>query len=166
MEGTTQCGIARSTKAMTTAQYNAGLLPLCTQALQQSQPEFDSGIRTLPVRICPKHANQSVFKLQLAMHRQRMGEVQAAERTLSLLDKLMGPLVGQALQVEILEQSYGQYAQFALEVDTRQNLYRVRKTMNGQTWTLAQESSLAGILQFIQHSVYLADDDGSMLSNR
>ena len=144
-------------KAMTTAQYNAALLPLCAQALQQSLSECHSETGTLPgtssVRICPKHADCGQFKLQLTMHRQRTGEVQVAARTLSLLDKLMGPLVGQALQVEILEQSYGQYAQFALEIDTRQNLFRVMKTMNGQTWALSQEPTLTGILQFVQQCV-------------
>jgi hypothetical protein len=157
-------------KAMTTALYAAALLPLCTQAIEQSQPVAKAGFDLLrddpPVRVCPKHAEQGQFKLQLTMHRGRDGEVAVAQRALQLLDTLIGPLVGQRLQVEILEHSYGQYAQFALEVDMRQGLYRVMKTMNGQTWALCVEATLAEVLQFVQNCVFREDDDGTRLGER
>lgn len=155
---------------MTTALYAAALLPLCTQAIEQSQPDAKAGFNLLcddpAVRVCPKHAMQGQFKLQLAMHRGRTGEVDIAQRTLHLLDTLVGPLVGKRFQVEILEHSYGQYAQFALEVDTRQELYRVMKTMNGQTWALCTAATLTEVLQFVQDCVFRGDDDSSRLSGR
>lgn len=155
---------------MTTATYNAALLPLCTQAIEQAQPSVTAGFDLLrsepPVRACPKYASQGQFKLQLAMHRGREGEVDMAERTLSLLDTLVGPLVGQRLQVEILEHSYGQYAQFALEVDMRQGLYRVMKSMNNQTWALCTEATLKDVLLFVQRCVFCGDDEGTHLSAR
>lgn len=155
---------------MTTATYNAALLPLCTQAIEQAHPFAATGFDLLraepPVRACPKHASQGQFKLQLTMNRGRAGEVEMAERTLTLLDTLVGPLVGQRLQVEILEHSYGQYAQFALEIDTRQELYRIMKSMNGQTWALCTEATLKEVLLFVQRCVFRSDDGGTHLSTR
>ena len=153
---------------MTTELYDAALLPLCTQAIDPGNPSAGSlGDRAQsPVRVCHERAGRGEFRLQLAMTRGRAGEVSLAVQTLQLLDALIGPLVGERLAVDILEYSYGQYARFVLEVDTRRNRYRVMKTMYGQTWALCDTACLTRAVSFVQDSVYLDAEDGMLISGR
>lgn len=155
---------------MTTELYDAALLPLCTQAIDPGNPSAGpldgKCAQQSPVRVCHERAERGEFKLQLAMTRGRAGEVALAVQTLQLLDALIGPLVGERLAVEILEYSYGQYARFVLEVDTRRNRYRVMKTMHGQTWALCDTTCLTRAVSFVQDSVYLDAEDGMLISGR
>lgn len=158
--------VISNTEGQSVPLLRPSLLQACAlasgKAVSETAPELLG-----PVRVCADNRREGEFKLQLALNRGCKAEIGVAEHALRVLDQFLGPLVGYLRQVEILEHSFGQYAQYALDVNTRTSQYRVWKTMNSQTWVLYETTALEEALAFVQKSLFLGEADAfGFLSRR
>lgn len=123
-----------------------------------SAPELAT---TGALQLCPRAAAEGKFKLRLAMQQGLPGQALQTRQSLAVLERIFRPLTGPSRCIEIDEYSFGQYAQFTLEVDVQRGIFQVTKKMNGQQWVLHKAPTLQAVLEYIQQHIYAySSEDG------